>query len=157
MMVAIRRYAPYVDIDKVDEAYHYAEEKHANQKRKDGSPYIIHPLAVAEIVAEIGLDTDAILGALLHDCIEDTDSSFDDIEKKFGKTVAELVEGVTKLTRVQYSTTEEQQMENLRKMFMAMSKDIFALYVLLLKRRYRDRGGLSRNAGAARRLSLIHI
>lgn len=139
MMVAIRRYAPYVDIDKVDEAYHYAEEKHANQKRKDGSPYIIHPLAVAEIVAEIGLDTDAILGALLHDCIEDTDSSFDDIEKKFGKTVAELVEGVTKLTRVQYSTTEEQQMENLRKMFMAMSKDIRVILIKIADRLHNTR------------------
>ena len=121
MMVAIRRFAPYVDIEKVDETYHYAEEKHEGQKRKDGSPYIIHPLAVAEIVAEQGLDTDAVLGALLHDCIEDTDATYEEISKKFGKTVAELVEGVTKLTRVQYSTMEEQQMENLRKMFMAMS------------------------------------
>ncbi len=139
MMVAIRRYAPYVDIEKVDEAYHYAEEKHANQKRKDGSPYIIHPLAVAEIVAEIGLDTDAVLGALLHDCIEDTDSSFDDIAKRFGKTVAELVEGVTKLTRVQYSTTEEQQMENLRKMFMAMSKDIRVILIKIADRLHNTR------------------
>ena len=87
---------------------------------KSGEPYIIHPLAVAEIVAEIGLDTDAIVAALLHDCLEDTDASFDEISRMFGQTVAELVEGVTKLTRVQYSTMEEQQMENLRKMFMAM-------------------------------------
>ena len=139
MMVAIRRYAPYVDIEKVDAAYHYAEEKHSAQKRKDGSPYIIHPLAVAEIVAEIGLDTDAVLGALLHDCIEDTDSSFDDIARMFGKTVAELVEGVTKLTRVQYSTTEEQQMENLRKMFMAMSKDIRVILIKIADRLHNTR------------------
>ena len=96
MVQAIRRYAPYVDMAKVDSAFHYAENKHKEQKRKDGSPYIIHPLATAEIVAEIGLDTDAILGALLHDCIEDTDSTFDEITRLFGKTVAELVEGVTK-------------------------------------------------------------
>jgi len=139
MMVAIRRFAPYVDIEKVDAAYHYAEEKHADQKRKDGSPFIIHPLAVAEIVAEIGLDTDAIIGALLHDCIEDTDASYEEIEKLFGGTVAELVEGVTKLTRVQYSTTEEQQMENLRKMFMAMSKDIRVILIKIADRLHNTR------------------
>ena len=139
MMSAIRRFAPYVDIERVDAAYHYAEEKHAAQKRKDGSPYIIHPLAVAEITAEIGLDTDAILGALLHDCIEDTDTSFDDVAKRFGQTVAELVEGVTKLTRVQYSTTEEQQMENLRKMFMAMSKDIRVILIKIADRLHNTR------------------
>ena len=99
-----------VDMALIDRAVDYAREKHKDQKRKDGSPYIIHPLAVAEIVAEIGLDTDAILGALLHDCIEDTDSTYDDIARNFGPTVASLVEGVTKLTRVEYSTLEEQQM-----------------------------------------------
>ncbi len=139
LMTAIRRYAPYVDIEKVDAAYRYAEEKHALQKRKDGSPYIIHPLAVAEIVAEIGLDTDAILGALLHDCLEDTDSSFDEIAKQFGQPVAELVEGVTKLTNIQFSTTEEQQMENLRKMFMAMSKDIRVILIKICDRLHNTR------------------
>ena len=128
-----------VDMALIDRAVDYAREKHKDQKRKDGSPYIIHPLAVAEIVAEIGLDTDAVLGALLHDCIEDTDSSFDDIAKRFGKTVAELVEGVTKLTRVQYSTTEEQQMENLRKMFMAMSKDIRVILIKIADRLHNTR------------------
>lgn len=139
MMVAIRRYAPYVDIEKVDKAYHFAEEKHASQKRKDGSPYIIHPLAVAEIIAEIGLDTDAVLAALLHDCLEDTDSSYEDIKNLFGQPVADLVEGVTKLTRVQYSTTEQQQMENLRKMFMAMSKDIRVILIKICDRLHNTR------------------
>ena len=139
MVQAIKRYAPYVDMAKVDQAFHYAENKHKDQKRKDGSPYIIHPLAVAEIVAEIGLDTDAILGALLHDCIEDTDSTFDEIVHLFGQTVADLVEGVTKLTRVQYSTTEEQQMENLRKMFMAMSKDIRVILIKIADRLHNTR------------------
>lgn len=124
MMQAVQRYAPSADLEEIQKAYEYADRKHKNQLRKSGEPYIIHPLAVAEIVAEIGLDTDAIVAALLHDCLEDTDASFDEISHMFGQTVAELVEGVTKLTRVQYSTTEEQQMENLRKMFMAMSKDI---------------------------------
>ena len=111
-------------MELIEQAIAYANEKHQHQKRKDGSPYIIHPLAVAAIVAEFGLDTDAILASLLHDCIEDTDASHDDIASRFGETVAELVEGVTKLTRANFSSTEQAQMENLRKMFMAMSKDI---------------------------------
>ena len=125
---------PGVDMELIDRAVAYATDKHKDQKRKDGSPYIIHPLAVAKIVAEMGLDADAILGALLHDCIEDTDASHDDIEKKFGASVAELVEGVTKLTRANFSSSEEQQMENLRKMFMAMSKDIRVVLIKIADR-----------------------
>ena len=125
---------PGVDMELIDRAVAYAEDKHKEQKRKDGSPYIIHPLAVAKIVAEMGLDTDAVLGALLHDCIEDTDASHDDIEKRFGASVAELVEGVTKLTRANFSSSEEQQMENLRKMFMAMSKDIRVVLIKIADR-----------------------
>ena len=107
MKEAILRMMPGVDMTLIDRAVEYADTKHCHQKRKDGSPYIIHPLAVAEIVAEMGLDCDAILGALLHDCIEDTDASHEDIEKLFGQTVAELVEGVTKLTRANFSSTEQ--------------------------------------------------
>ena len=134
MYQTINRCMPGVDMDLIDRAVEYAREKHKDQKRKDGSPYIIHPLAVAEIVAEMGLDTDAILGALLHDCIEDTDASHDDIAKLFGTTCAELVEGVTKLTRANFSSSEEQQMENLRKMFMAMSKDIRVVLIKIADR-----------------------
>ena len=131
---AIRKYIPGADMERIDRAVRYAEEKHSGQTRKDGSPYIIHPLAVAEIVAEMGLDTDAVLGALLHDCIEDTDASHDDISRLFGTTVAELVEGVTKLTRVNFSSNEQAQMENLRKMFMAMSKDIRVVLIKIADR-----------------------
>ena len=134
MMQAVKRYSPAADLDVIQRAFEYADEKHKKQLRKSGEPYIIHPLAVAEIVAEIGLDTDAIAAALLHDCLEDTDASFDEITRLFGRTVAELVEGVTKLTRVQYSTMEEQQMENLRKMFMAMSKDIRGVLIKIADR-----------------------
>ena len=134
MVQAIRRYAPYADMKRVDQAFHYAEEKHKNQKRKDGSPYIIHPLAVAEIVAEVGLDTDAILAALLHDCLEDTSTTYEEICTLFSPTIAALVEGVTKLTRAPYSTAEEQQMENLRKMFLAMSKDIRVVLIKICDR-----------------------
>ena len=125
---------PGADMELIDRAVEYANAKHQHQKRKDGSPYIIHPLAVAEIVAEMGLDIDAILGALLHDCIEDTDASHDEIEKLFGTTVAELVEGVTKLTRANFETSEQAQMENLRKMFMAMSKDIRVVLIKIADR-----------------------
>ncbi len=118
----------------IEKTIQYASEKHKNQKRKDGSPYIIHPLAVAQIVTEMGLDTEAILAALLHDCIEDTDTSHDEISKLFGETVAQLVEGVTKLTRANFSTTEQAQMENLRKMFMAMSKDIRVVLIKIADR-----------------------
>ena len=139
MMQAIARYAPSADLEVIQRAYAYADEKHKNQLRKSGEPYIIHPLAVAEIVAEIGLDTDAIAAALLHDCLEDTDASFEEISRLFGETVANLVEGVTKLTRVQYSTMEEQQMENLRKMFMAMSKDIRVILIKISDRLHNTR------------------
>ena len=134
MCAAIARRMPTADMDLIDKAVHYADDKHRQQKRKDGSPYIIHPLAVAQIVAEMGLDQDAVLGALLHDCIEDTDASHEEIEKIFGTTVAELVEGVTKLTRANFSTSEQEQMENLRKMFMAMSKDIRVVLIKIADR-----------------------
>ena len=134
MVQAIRRYAPYADMKRVELAFHYAEDKHKDQFRKDGSPYIIHPLAVAEICAENGLDTDAILAALLHDCIEDTEATHDEISTLFSPTIAALVEGVTKLTRAPYTTAEEQQMENLRKMFLAMSKDIRVVLIKIADR-----------------------
>ena len=134
MEKAIRKHLPNADIALIDRAVEYANAKHEFQKRKDGSPYIIHPLAVAEIVAETGLDMDAILGALLHDCIEDTDASHEEIEKLFGATVAELVEGVTKLTRTDFTTSEQAQMESLRKMFMAMSKDIRVVLIKISDR-----------------------
>ncbi len=134
MRATIAKCMPGADMALIDRAVEYANHKHQYQKRKDGSPYIIHPLAVAEIVAEMGLDIDAILGALLHDCIEDTDASHDDIAKLFGETVAELVEGVTKLTRANFESSEQAQMENLRKMFMAMSKDIRVVLIKIADR-----------------------
>ncbi len=134
MHKAIEKHMPGADMALIDKAVEYANAKHQYQKRKDGSPYIIHPLAVAEVIAEMGLDLDAILGALLHDCIEDTDASHEEIARLFGETVAELVEGVTKLTRANFSTSEQAQMENLRKMFMAMSKDIRVVLIKIADR-----------------------
>ncbi len=134
MYAAIRKHLPGADFDLIDRAVEYAAAKHEYQRRKDGSPYIIHPMAVAEIIAEMGMDMDTILGALLHDCIEDTDASFEEISKLFGRTAAELVEGVTKLTRANFSSSEQEQMENLRKMFLAMSKDIRVVLIKIADR-----------------------
>ena len=134
MKEALAKHMPGADMELIGKAVEYADVKHQRQKRKDGSPYIIHPLAVAEVVTEMGLDQDAVLGALLHDCIEDTDASHEEIEKLFGTTVAELVEGVTKLTRADFSSSEQAQMENLRKMFMAMSKDIRVVLIKIADR-----------------------
>ena len=134
LMAALEKRMPGKDTALIQQAIEYADQKHSTQKRKDGSPYIIHPLAVAQIVVEMGLDTDAVLGALLHDCIEDTDASKDEIARQFGETTAEMVEGVTKLTRANFSSSEERQMENLRKMFMAMSKDIRVVLIKIADR-----------------------
>ena len=130
----IKTYNPALDTQRLFSAFTYADNAHSGQLRKDGSPYITHPLAVAEIVAELELDTDSIIAALLHDCIEDTGSTHEEIAKLFGAVVADLVEGVTKLTRVQYTSKEEEQMENLRKMLMAMAKDIRVILIKICDR-----------------------
>ena len=134
LQAALQKRMPGKDTELIEQAIAYATQKHEHQKRKDGSPYIIHPLAVAQIVVEMGLDTDAVLGALLHDCIEDTDASKDEIAKRFGEATADMVEGVTKLTRANFQSSEERQMENLRKMFMAMSKDIRVVLIKIADR-----------------------
>ena len=131
---SIRTYNPNADFDKIRRAFAYARDKHIHQRRKDGSPYITHPLAVAQVVSDMHLDSESIMAALLHDCIEDTDATHEEIAKLFSPAVAELVEGLTKLTRVQYVSKEEEQMENLRKMLMAMSKDIRVILVKIADR-----------------------
>jgi GTP pyrophosphokinase len=127
-------YTPNLDTRRLFSAFTYADAAHHGQLRKSGEPYIIHPIAVAEIVADLELDVDSVIAALLHDCIEDTESTHQDIAKKFGEPVAALVEGVTKLTRVQYVTKEEEQMENLRKMLMAMAQDIRVILIKICDR-----------------------
>ena len=130
----IRGYNISADLNQIRAAYEYAREHHGEQMRRDGSPYITHPIQVAQIVAEMRLDSESIIAALLHDCIEDTDCSYEDIAKRFGVTVADIVDGVTKLTRVKYSTMEEEQMENLRKMLFAMSRDIRVILIKIADR-----------------------
>ncbi|MBO4914450.1 MAG: bifunctional (p)ppGpp synthetase/guanosine-3',5'-bis(diphosphate) 3'-pyrophosphohydrolase [Oscillospiraceae bacterium] len=140
LVETIRGYNQGADFEMIEKAYHYAVEHHGEQKRKDGSPYVTHPIAVAQIVAdELRLDSESIVASLLHDCIEDTDATYDDIARQFSTTIANLVEGVSKLTRVVYTTKEEEQMENLRKMLMAMSKDIRVILIKIADRTHNMR------------------
>ncbi len=118
----------------VHEAYDCATEAHEGQKRRDGSDYVTHSIAVAEIVADMGLDAESLMAALLHDCIEDTDLGYDKIKAKFGKEVADIVDGVSKLTKMPYTSKEEAQIENLRKMFLAMGKDIRVILIKIADR-----------------------
>lgn len=124
------------NLEKIISAYEYADELHEGQFRASGEPYISHPVSVAQIVAELGLDTDSICAALLHDTVEDCGLkvSLEMIEKKFGATVAMLVDGLTKLVRIPFADKEEEHMENLRKMFLAMSKDIRVIFIKLCDR-----------------------
>ena len=131
----IRAYNPAADFAQIRAAFDYADKCHQGQKRKSGEPYIIHPLAVAQIVAEeLKLDSESIEAALLHDVIEDTPATHEDVAKLFSPTIADLVEGVSKLTRIQYATKEDEQMENLRKMLIAMSKDIRVILIKISDR-----------------------
>ncbi len=115
-------------------AYNYAISNHGDQKRKSGEPYIIHPVQVAYTLACMNLDDDTICAALLHDVIEDTDVTYDDLVKEFSEEIAEMVDGVTKLGKLNYTTLKEQQVEDYRKMFLAMGKDIRVILIKLADR-----------------------
>lgn len=134
----VQKQNPYANVKKIRAAYACAADAHEGQKRRNGEPYIIHPVAVAEIIVEMGLDTDSICAGLLHDCIEDTGFGYREIENKFGTSVAELVDGVTRLGMLRYSK-EQEQMEDLRKMFMAMAKDIRVILIKLADRLHNAR------------------
>lgn len=123
-----------VDTKLIMKAYNLANEKHKNQKRSSGEPYIIHPLNVAYILAGIGLDESTLCAALLHDVVEDTDLTNKDLSEMFGEEIAQMVEGVTKLSTIQFATVEEKQVENYRRMFLAMGKDIRVILIKLADR-----------------------
>ncbi|MCC8016895.1 MAG: bifunctional (p)ppGpp synthetase/guanosine-3',5'-bis(diphosphate) 3'-pyrophosphohydrolase, partial [Clostridiales bacterium] len=122
------------DAEKIKQAYELAKDAHKNQKRRSGEPYIMHPVAVAEILLGVGMDNESIIGALLHDVVEDTDYNLDYIREHFGDDVALLVDGVTKLGKISLSTREEVQAENIRKMFIAMNKDVRVIIIKLADR-----------------------
>lgn len=130
----IKEYNPYVDEEMVTKAFKMAEEHHNGQKRNSGEDYIIHPFNVALILAEMNMDTPTIIAGLLHDTIEDTDITYDDVKKEFGVEIAELVDGVTKLKKLNYKTKKEKQAENIRKMVLAMARDIRVIIVKLADR-----------------------
>ena len=124
LIKSVKKYHPSTDISMIEKAYKVASEAHKDQKRKSGEPYIIHPLCVAIILADLELDKETIVAGLLHDAVEDTWMTYEEVEKEFGSEVALLVDGVTKLGQLSYSKDKvEVQAENLRKMFLAMAKD----------------------------------
>ena len=130
----VKKNKRWPDTKIIQKAYNYAVSKHGDQKRKSGEPYMIHPVDVAYTIAEIGLDEKTICAALLHDVVEDTDATYDDLKNEFGQEVAEMVDGVTKLKQIQYASIEEHQVENYRKMFLAMGKDIRVIIIKLADR-----------------------
>lgn len=130
----IHSYLPQADCEDVTKAYHAAEEAHKEQHRVSGEPYILHPLAVAQILADMKIDTTTITAALLHDVVEDTACTLEDLRREFGREVAFLVDGVTKLSRLNYRTKEDQQLNNMRKMFLAMAKDVRVVVIKLADR-----------------------
>lgn len=130
----IQSYAPNVDVSLVEKAYYFGKNAHDGQFRKSGEPYFIHPVAVANILSEMELDIETIAAGLLHDVVEDTDYTHEDIRKEFTTEIADLVDGVTKLGQIKYQSKEETQSENLRKMFLAMAKDIRVILIKLADR-----------------------
>ena len=135
LVEGVKRYHPSDDLTLIDKAYRVADEAHRGQKRKSGEPYIIHPLCVAIILADLELDKETIISGLLHDVVEDTIMTTEELEQEFGSEVALIVDGVTKLGRLSYSKDKvEEQAENLRKMFLAMAKDIRVILVKLADR-----------------------
>ncbi|MGE5474976.1 MAG: RelA/SpoT family protein [Ignavibacteriales bacterium] len=130
----INQYYPQCDFSEIEKAYNFAKNKHAGQTRVSGEPYIIHPLEVANLLADIELDSTSIIAGLLHDIVEDTESTLEQIQSEFGSEVALIVDGVTKLEKIPYTTKEEQQVENLRKMFLSMAKDIRVILIKLVDR-----------------------
>ena len=109
------------DADAIERAYFFAKQKHQGQKRKSGEDYIIHPMAVADLIVDMGMDAQTVQAAFLHDVLEDTDCTREEMEEQFGKEVVELVEGVTKLDKINFSSKQQAQAENLRKMLLAIS------------------------------------
>ena len=134
LIAKIKQYNPSSDSAKIMEAYHMAQAAHAGQVRDSGEPYINHPLAVADILAGLQMDDTTIIAGLLHDVVEDTKYTMADIEEKFGHETVVLVDGVTKLSKLEFRSRQEHQAENLRKMFLAMANDIRIILIKLADR-----------------------
>src|SRR3990167_3470330 len=125
----IKAYNPHANTSLITKAYEFCKKAHEGQMRLSGQPFFIHPLEVANTLAEMQLDIDSIAAGILHDTIEDTQATKEQIKALFGNNIAELVDGVTKLSKLQFNTKEERQAENFRKMILAMSKDIRVIII----------------------------
>src|SRR5437868_3498591 len=130
----IRSYFPQADLRVIEKAYYFSEKAHEGQIRRSGEPYISHPLSVAGILADLHLDLDSVATGLLHDTVEDTHATLEDIRREFGDSVAELVDGVTKISQMKFKNSNEKQGENVRKMIVAMGRDVRVLLVKLCDR-----------------------
>jgi len=133
-ILKIEQYNPNIDTARIIQAYNFGEESHRGQFRKSGEKYFVHPIEVSLILAELEMDEDTVISALLHDVVEDTGVTLKEIENHFGKEVALLVDGVTKLGKIHYESKEERQAENLRKMLLAMANDIRVILIKLADR-----------------------
>jgi guanosine-3',5'-bis(diphosphate) 3'-pyrophosphohydrolase len=134
LITQLTSYHPNAELDLINQAFAFASRAHEGQKRKSGEDYIIHPLSVAYILAQLQLDVATITAGLLHDVVEDTSATLEELEDLFGKEIAMLVDGVTKISRIEYKSQEDQQVENLRKMLLAMAKDIRVILIKLADR-----------------------
>src|SRR6185295_11919312 len=130
----VRSYQPAADVGLIEKAYHFAEVAHGAQKRKSGDPYFTHPASVAGIITDLKLDTASVCAGLLHDVVEDTKMTLVDIDREFGSEIKELVDGVTKLNKINFTSKEDRQAESFRKMVVAMSKDLRVLLVKICDR-----------------------
>lgn len=134
LLERVLAYQPNADVDLLRRAYDFATEAHEGQVRKSGDPYFVHPAAVAMVITELRLDAASVCAGLLHDVVEDTPQTVQDLERLFGKEVASLVDGVTKLSKINFTSRQEREAENFRKMLVAMSRDIRVLLVKLCDR-----------------------
>ncbi len=154
LLTALQQSDKTYDIEKIEKAYQMADAAHSGQMRQSGEPYITHPLSVAVILVGLGMDTDCLCAALLHDVVEDTDITLEMIQKKFGHDVAVMVDGVTKIKKIQLTTKEEKQSENVRKMLLAMSEDIRVIIIKLADRLHNMRTLGFKNGDKQREISL---
>ena len=134
LLQVLKTYLDHAAVADVERAYHYGARAHAGQRRRSGEPYIIHPVSVAKILAEMHLDSRSLMAALLHDVVEDTDNSLNELSEQFGEDVAMLVDGVSKITQIEFATPEQAEAENFRKMLLAMSRDIRVILIKLADR-----------------------
>src|SRR6266404_7431966 len=131
---SVSRYDPAADLTLIQRSYEFAAERHSGQRRRSGEPYVVHPLGVARTITDLRLDVASICAGLLHDCVEDTSATAEDIGRLFGNEIQFLVEGVTKLGQIPWTTREERQAENFRKMLLAMARDIRVILIKLADR-----------------------